>query len=100
MRVFADTHYFIALLSARDKYHRAATSWRPPAELREIVTTEFVLIELADNLSLPGYRASVVRLIRRLRCAATPRPGSCLFRRNCGRGGSTFTPAARTRLGR
>ncbi|MCX7825557.1 MAG: hypothetical protein N2689_08350, partial [Verrucomicrobiae bacterium] len=50
--VFADTFYFLALLNLRDPYHdRAVTASRAP-ELR-LVTTDFVLIELADALCKP-----------------------------------------------
>lgn len=53
--VFADTFYFLALLNRRDPHHeRAVTASRIP-DLR-IVTTEFVLLELADALCKPNGR--------------------------------------------
>jgi hypothetical protein len=56
--VFADTFYFLALLNRRDPFHlRAATASRT-AEL-SIVTTEFVLLELADALCKPPQRQEV-----------------------------------------
>ena len=54
--VFADSFYFIALLHSRDRYHAAAVelSRRRPGRL---VTTHWVLIELADALCAPAIRA-------------------------------------------
>lgn len=45
--VFADTHFYVALLSRRDRYHRAARDWASRQRTR-IVTTEFVLLETAN----------------------------------------------------
>jgi predicted nucleic acid-binding protein len=44
---FADTHFYVALLSRRDKHHSAATNWATQHR-RRIVTTEFVLLETAN----------------------------------------------------
>ena len=53
--VFADTFYFLALLNATDPAHPKAikTSKAPD---QPFVTTEFVLLELADALSKPPLR--------------------------------------------
>lgn len=52
---FADTFYFLALLNQRDPAHeRAITASKEPD--RSFVTTEFVLLELADALSKPPLR--------------------------------------------
>jgi predicted nucleic acid-binding protein len=67
MAVFADTHFFIALLSARDSAHAAAIAWQPDSPGGEVVTTSWVLVELADSMSLPSERAAVARFISRLR---------------------------------
>ncbi len=45
--VFADTFYFLALLNERDAAHERAVAASRTAGL-SLVTTEFVLIELAD----------------------------------------------------
>jgi hypothetical protein len=59
--VFADTFYFLALLNERDVAHqRAVTASRSPG--LTLVTTEFVLIELADALCKPQQRAEVLAL--------------------------------------
>ena len=60
---FGDTSYFIALLSARDQYHEAALAlsrkWRGV-----IVTTQWILTELADGFSdNREARGKVVRFV-------------------------------------
>lgn len=73
MRVFADTYFYLALLNPRDAGYRTARHWMQSSNLREAVTTSWVLIELADNMHLPHEKALVVRLIQRLRAAARTR---------------------------
>ncbi len=59
--VFADTFYFLALLNARDTAHpKAVAASRTPGLL--LLTTEFVLVELADALCRPGQREEVLAL--------------------------------------
>jgi predicted nucleic acid-binding protein len=64
-RAFGDAHYFLALLSPRDQDHdrvsRFAAAWRG-----EIVTTRWVLAEVADGLATPPLRAVAVAFLRRL----------------------------------
>jgi predicted nucleic acid-binding protein len=56
--VFADTFYFLALLNERDTAHkRAVAASRSPG--LSLVTTELVLIELADALCKPPQRDEV-----------------------------------------
>ena len=53
--VFADTFHFLALLNSSDAAHvRAIEASCVPG--REFVTTEFVLLELADALAYPRDR--------------------------------------------
>ena len=59
--VFADTFYFLALLNERDPAHERAASASRTAGLR-LVTTEFVLLELADALCRPGSREEALAL--------------------------------------
>ena len=66
-RVFADTHFFIALLSERDAAHEAAVKVQQEATLREAVTTSWVLVELADGMNLPGERETCAAFIEQLR---------------------------------
>lgn len=53
--VFADTFYFLALLDERDPAHARAVAVSNERE-QGFVTTEFVLLELADALSKPSLR--------------------------------------------
>ena len=53
--VFADTFYFLALLNDRDPAHQRAID-ASKARDQHFVTTEFVLLELADALSKPPLR--------------------------------------------
>lgn len=59
--VFADTFYFLALLNERDAAHKRAVAASRGAGL-SLVTTEFVLIELADALCKPEQRDEVLAL--------------------------------------
>jgi len=59
--VFADTFYFLALLNERDPAHSRVVAASRATGLG-LVTTEFVLIELADALCQPGQREEVLAL--------------------------------------
>ena len=59
--VFADTFYFLALLNERDAAHGRAVAASRTDGLA-LVTTEFVLIELADALCKPQQRDEVLAL--------------------------------------
>jgi hypothetical protein len=59
--VFADTFYFLALLNQRDAAHKRAVAASRGAGLT-LVTTEFVLIELADALCKPQQRDEVLAI--------------------------------------
>lgn len=52
--LFADTFYFIALLSPDDAAHQKAVEYTRLIE--QSVTTEWVLLELADGLAKAGNR--------------------------------------------
>jgi uncharacterized protein len=64
--LFADTVYFLALLSPADRWHAQARSLslHPPGPL---LTTEFVLTEVGDGLSRPENRAQFARLLALLK---------------------------------
>jgi uncharacterized protein len=55
--VFADTFYYLALLNEQDQAHRVAIEFNQSFTGR-MVTTGWVLTELADGLSRPEDRAS------------------------------------------
>ena len=64
-RVFADAFYFVALLNRADQYHTKAAA--AATQLRgEIVTTEWVLAEVADALADSASRRSVAPFLRDL----------------------------------
>ena len=54
IRAFADTFYFLALLNRQDRVHERAVKFS--ASVRQLVTTEWVLTELADGLAAPRHR--------------------------------------------
>ena len=59
--VFADTFYFLALLNERDAAHKRAVTASRTSGLA-LVTTELVLLELADALCKPPQRDEVSAL--------------------------------------
>ncbi|MCI0457911.1 MAG: PIN domain-containing protein [Gemmataceae bacterium] len=63
--VFADTFYFIALLSTSDEGHAQAVEWTRQFTGR-IVTTEWVLTELADGLATSRQRTQFEATRRKL----------------------------------
>jgi predicted nucleic acid-binding protein len=70
--VFLDTAYVNALINTRDQWHTVATQWerRLAAEKRRLITTEFVLIEIADGLATVRFRAAAARIIGVLRASS------------------------------
>lgn len=64
-RVFGDAHYFLALANPRDAGHHAALEfarkWRG-----EVVTTRWVLAEVADGLASPLNRRLGVMLVEQV----------------------------------
>ncbi|MEW6253033.1 MAG: PIN domain-containing protein [Planctomycetota bacterium] len=63
---FADTSYYVALLNRSDAHHARATALT--GRLRgHFVTTEWVLLELANTFCAPPDRPRVVSLIDGLR---------------------------------
>jgi hypothetical protein len=64
--VFADTSFFLAVLNPRDAAHGAFVEWMRSAR-HEIVTTEFVLLELGNALSARTLRTLFAALIDELR---------------------------------
>jgi predicted nucleic acid-binding protein len=64
-RWFADTFYFLALLNPKDARHAAAVQFSR-ANGKSVVTTEWVLTELADGLARRETRATFVIVHRGL----------------------------------
>src|SRR5271154_4853794 len=66
MTVFADTFSLIAWLNPRDDAHAVVTAYLDGFTGR-LVTTEWVLIELADALSAPTARSTAVAFLQAVR---------------------------------
>lgn len=63
--VFADTLFYVALLSRDDGLHSSASRWASQSDLR-IVTTEFVLLETANFFKQPSVRGTFAAFVPRL----------------------------------
>jgi predicted nucleic acid-binding protein len=70
IHVFADSSYYVALLSPRDQHHRDAA--RISATLRRpLVVTEFVLVEILNALASTESRGRAAALWTHLRADPT-----------------------------
>jgi predicted nucleic acid-binding protein len=70
--LFADTSYYVALLSPRDAVHEEAT--RVSQSLaRRVVLSDFILLELGNALSGAGQRDLFAKLVPHLRSQANVR---------------------------
>lgn len=63
---FADTYYFLALVSSKDESHERALAFSRDARL-ETLTTAWVLAEVADGLASQPRRAIALKLLDSLR---------------------------------
>lgn len=63
--VFADTFYFLAQLNPQDEAHQKATEFTA-AFAGRFVTTDWILVELADALAHPSNRARFVNFYQQL----------------------------------
>lgn len=66
MTVFCDSFALIAWINMRDSFHPQVDAWFS-SNTGKIVTTEWILVELADAMSKPIFRSAAVNLISRLR---------------------------------
>lgn len=66
--LFVDTSYIYALFNNRDQWHEKAVEWqqRLAHENRALLTTQFILTEIADGLSQPKSRQNVPNIIHAL----------------------------------
>jgi predicted nucleic acid-binding protein len=69
-RLFADTFFFFAFLSADDSAHQEASAFYDAFD-GELVTTEWILTELADGLSGISNRRTFIDFHRTLRDDST-----------------------------
>ena len=65
IRAFADTSYFVALLSQKDRYHEKVHRLNQEIDFR-IVTSNWVIVELANSFRHPRNRRDVADLIEAL----------------------------------
>ncbi|MBM4048434.1 MAG: type II toxin-antitoxin system VapC family toxin [Planctomycetes bacterium] len=63
--VFADTYYFLGLSNRTDRAHAACARFSQQYR-GTIVTTWWVLVELADGLATPPHRSRAAKLIQRV----------------------------------
>lgn len=66
--VFLDTAYVYALVNTRDEWHQKALSWQEKLEKerRGIITTELILVEIADGLASIRFRTQAAQVIAAL----------------------------------
>jgi len=71
-QLFLDTAYVNALVNTRDHWHAIAVQWeqRLAAERRRLLTTELVLIEIADGLAAVKFRAQAAQTIQILQTSS------------------------------
>jgi predicted nucleic acid-binding protein len=65
-QVFIDTSYVYALINPNDQWHARAITCQQilAAENRLLITSEFILTEIADGLSSIAFREAASRSIR------------------------------------
>jgi uncharacterized protein len=81
--VFADTLFFVALINRRDSLHTKALDWATRQRPR-VVTTEFVLLEVANFFKHPKDRSRFVAFVDELDSDSATTVIACesdLFRR-------------------
>ena len=68
-KIFVDTAAWLALLNKDDDLHRQAQQVMQTLRRQHaaLLTTEFVLLEVADTLSAPAHRERAVKFINGLR---------------------------------
>jgi predicted nucleic acid-binding protein len=64
-RVFADSYYFFAILNPKDNAHQKALQFATE-HAEPLVTTAWVLTELADGLAATRRRAAFSQVVSRL----------------------------------
>ena len=61
--VFADTAYYLAFLNVHDELHGRSAEFTTSFD-GQLLTTTWVLTEVADALSRPAFRSTVVDFVR------------------------------------
>ncbi len=65
-RVFADTYYFLALINVKDAAHQRALQFSQSHD-NPLLTTCWILTELADGLSAVAHRPIFAKILADLR---------------------------------
>ncbi|MDT4896166.1 MAG: uncharacterized protein QOH25_1243 [Acidobacteriota bacterium] len=70
--IFLDTAYIYALVNTRDQWHEQALTWQRKlaTERRKLVTTELILVEIADGLAAVKFRAQAATVLLTLQSSA------------------------------
>lgn len=66
--VFLDTAYIYARVNSRDEWHSRARLWEDKLALerRHLITTQLVLVEIADGLASMRFRTQAVEVLTAL----------------------------------
>lgn len=69
--VFLDSAYINAVINTRDQWHEAAVRWerKLAADRRQLITPEFVLVEIADGLAAVRFRIQAAQVIAALQAS-------------------------------
>lgn len=65
IQIFVDTSFIVALVNERDQYHQRAVELVDQYDAQPLVTTDSVLLEIANALSR-AYKAEAVQVIENL----------------------------------
>jgi len=66
---FLDTSYLIALINTNDRWHKLVDYWQEEVIKNNIllITTEYILVELADGLSVLKFRYKAAQMVSLLK---------------------------------
>ena len=66
--IFLDTGYVYALVNTRDEWHEQAIQWQQElaTERRKLITTQLIVVEIADGLASIRFRSQAVGVLAAL----------------------------------
>jgi uncharacterized protein len=66
--IFLDTAYIYALVNTRDQWHEKALRWQKKlaTERQRLITTELILVEIADGLAAVKFRSQATTILATL----------------------------------
>jgi predicted nucleic acid-binding protein len=70
--VFLDTAYVYALVNTRDYWHAPAVEWQRKlsASRRPLLTTELIIVEIADGLAAVRFRTQAAEILKTLQSSS------------------------------